>query len=247
MWMLLLVSLQGATVATAAGQGWIVQSTDHFEIYYQPPQRSHVDALVRDVERAYARLSSRLDHQIAEKVPVILVAADRDIPRNTPDARVLVEASGAPPRDHLVTSVETLQRRADVALSHELAHQFVFEMLPRANDEAPWVSEGLPDHCTGVWDETDRAKLREAVARGGVPAVERLTNTVTERHWGHALFDFIAAEYGDGGIRRYLASLRGGDSGTSGTPDIARAAFGVSAADLNAGFARYVRTHFSDR
>ena len=34
-----------------------IQPTDHFDIYYQSQQRSHVDAVAREAERAYARIS----------------------------------------------------------------------------------------------------------------------------------------------------------------------------------------------
>ena len=83
--------------------------------------------------------------------------------------------------------------------------------------------------------------MQAAVARGDIPALEHLA--AADRHWGHAIFDFVATEYGAQGIRRYLATLRDGQ-----TSQIAaiRTAFGVPANEFNLAFRKYVRMRFSD-
>jgi hypothetical protein len=237
----------GVTAGLALAQDggaetWAIQPTDHFEIYYQPPQRSHVDAVAREAERAYARISLSLRHELAAKVPLILVREDRDLPRDQEQARALVIASRAGEHDHLLLSVETFEKRPQMALAHELTHQFVFELLPQAYRDAPWVSEALPDHHGGVWESSELVRVRDALAQGSVPAVSGLT--ALDRHWGHAVFDFVSAEYGAQGIRRYLASLRGGPAARR---DAIPMAFGVSADDFDAAFRKYVTARFGDR
>ena len=76
-------------------QRWAIQPTDHFDIHYQSQQRSHVDAVAREAERAYARISYALRHELTAKMPLILVGEDRDLPRNEGQARALVTASRA--------------------------------------------------------------------------------------------------------------------------------------------------------
>jgi hypothetical protein len=223
-------------------QRWDIQPTEHFDIYYQSQQRSHVDAVAREAERAYVRVSYALRHELAEKMPLILVREDRDLPRNEEEARALVTASRAPERDHLLLSAETFEKRPGSVLAHELTHQFLFELLPQADRDAPWVSEALADHHGGLWDSSELVKVRDALVHGSVPAVEDLT--ASDRHWGHVVFDFVAAEYGAQGIRQYLAALRDAPTVRS---DAIRVAFGVSARDFNAAFQRYVRTRFGDR
>jgi hypothetical protein len=223
-------------------QWWAVQPTDHFDIHYQSQQRSHVDAVAREAERAYARISYALRHELAAKMPLILVGEDRDLPRNEGQARALVTASRASQRDHLFLSAETFEKRPGSVLAHELTHQFLFELLPQADRDAPWVSEALADHHGGLWDSSELVKVRDAMVHGSVPAVEDLT--ASDRHWGHAVFDFVAAEYGAQGIRQYLAALRAGLPVRS---DAIRLAFGVSPHDFNAAFQGYLRTRFADR
>ena len=231
-----------ALIQNGSPQRWDIQPTDHFDIYYQSPQRSHVDAVAREAERAYAWISYALRHELAEKMPLILVREDRDLPRNEEQARALVTASRAPGRDHLLLSAETFEKRPESVLAHELTHQFLFELLPQADRNAPWVSEALADHHGGLWDSSEFGKVHDALVRGSVPAVEDLA--ASDRHWGHAVFDFVAAEYGAQGIRDYLAALR---DGPTARRDAIPVAFGVSIHDFNAAFQRYVRTRFADR
>jgi hypothetical protein len=236
-------ALPGHTLAQdGREQRWEIQSTDHFDIYYQSQQRSHVDPVAREAEHAYARISYALRHELAAKMPLILVRDDRDLPRNEEQARALVTASRAPARDHLLLSVETFEKRPGSVLAHELTHQFLFELLPHADRDAPWVSEGVADHHGGLWDSSELVKVRDALVHGGVPAVEDLT--ASDRRWGHAVFDFVAAEYGAQGIRQYLAALRGEPTVRS---DAIRVAFGLSAHDFNTAFQGYLRTRFADR
>jgi hypothetical protein len=164
-----------ARAQDGGAQTWAAEPTDHFEIYYQSPQRSHVEVVAREAERAYARISLSLRHELAAKVPLILVREDRDLPRNEEQARALVTASRAGERDHLLLSVETFEKRPEVALAHELTHQFVFELLPQADRDAPWVSEALPDHHGGVWESSELVRVRDALAQGTVPALSGLT------------------------------------------------------------------------
>ena len=228
-----------ALTQNGSPQRWDIQPTDHFDIYYQSPQRSQVDAVAREAERAYARISYVLRHELAEKMPLILVREDRDLPRNQEQARALVTASRAPDRDHLLLSAETFEQRPRSALAHELTHQFLFELLPQADRDAPWVAEALADHHGGLWDSSELGKVHEALVRGSVPAVEHLA--ASDRHWGHAVFDFVAAEYGAQGIRDYLAALRDRPTVRS---DAIHVAFGLSTDHFNAAFQRYVRTRF---
>jgi hypothetical protein len=237
----------GATPGHALAQDgnappWHKHTTDHFDIHYQSPQRGHLVAVAHEAERAYARISFALSHQLAARMPLILVGADRDLPRSQEEARLLVIASGASEHDHLLLSAETFDKRPAIALAHELTHQFVFELLPRANRDAPWVSEALPDHHGGSWQASELVNVRDALALDSIPRVETLT--ARDRHWGHAVFDFVAAEYGAQGVRRYLAALR--EEQTPGR-DAIRVAFGVSAGDFNAAFQTYVRAHLVNR
>jgi hypothetical protein len=107
---------------------WHIRATNHFEIYYT--QARDLDAIAREAEHAYARVSSDLGRQVSAKVPLILLPTSRDLPKNEQEAAVIVRASGAPARDHLLLPVEPRNVRENT-LAHELTHIFEFDRPSR--------------------------------------------------------------------------------------------------------------------
>jgi len=219
---------------------WMVRATDHFDIYYERQHERALDEIAREAERAYARVSFDLKHELAARVPLILVQTDRELPQDRRQASELVRASGAPDRDHVLLALEPSDGRA-VVLAHELTHQFEFEMIPLSSGVPAWVHEALSDHETGTWTPSDLVRLRDAAAAGVMPTVAG--GAPLDRLWGHAVFDFVAAEYGTQGMRRYLTALRDGPP----TSDSVLAPFGITASDFDRAFQTYVRTRFNDR
>ena len=221
-----------------AASVWRTRATDHFDIYHT--QQSDLDEIAREAERAYARVSFELRHALSVKVPLILLPSNRDLPRDRQEATAIVRASGAPDVDHLLLPVEPRDRRP-TDLAHELTHIFQFELA--LDSRVPrWAAEGLADHMTDTWEPSELLKIRGVAAADSIPSVASLTDS--DRAWGHAVFGFVAAEYGAQGVRRYLIALRD----TSGSPgDIIRAAFGVGPADFDRALRDYVRTRLIQR
>ena len=103
---------------------WRVHATNHFDIYYT--QARDLDSVAREAERAYARVSRDLRQEVSGRVPLILLPTSRDLPKTTQEAAVIVRATGAPDRDHLLLPVEPRNGREKL-LAHELTHIFEFE------------------------------------------------------------------------------------------------------------------------
>jgi hypothetical protein len=219
---------------------WMVRATDHFDIYYERQHERALNDIAREAERAYARVSYDLQHELAARMPMIVVHTDREMPQDRLQARELVRASGAPDGDHLVLAVEPSNGRAAL-LVHELTHQFVFEMIPSSSRIPPWVAEALSDHESGSWAPSDLVKLGDAVANRMIPTITG--GAALDRLWGHAVFDFVATEYGTQGIRRYLTALRN----SSSPSDSVLAAFGIVAGDFDRAFQAYAGIRFNDR
>jgi hypothetical protein len=218
---------------------WTVRPTDHFDIYYQREQESTLNDVAREAERAYLRISADLQHALAKKVPLILLQTNRDLPQNSWEAGAMIRASGAPDGvDHVFLSLESFSAR----VTHELTHQFEFDMLPRACRVPPWALEGLADHETGSWISSERSTVHASVAAGVIPAVANLA--AGDRLWGHAVFDFVEAEYGTQGVRRYVMAEC--DRQTGGA-EATRAAFDLASTEFDRAFVTYVRAQFNDR
>ena len=103
---------------------WRVRATNHFNIYYV--QARDLDSIAGEAERAYTMVSRDLRRQVSGRVPLILLPTSRDLPRTEQEAAVIVRATGAPDRDHLLLPVEPRTGREKL-LAHELTHVFEFE------------------------------------------------------------------------------------------------------------------------
>jgi hypothetical protein len=230
------------TIPTRAIQtSWTARLTDHFEIYYRRQQNERViEEVAHEAEQAYSRVSFDLKYEMRKKVPLILVPSDRELPRDEDSASTIIRASGSPDGDHLLLSLESVESRPTV-LVHELTHQFEFEMIPRSISLPEWVLEGLADHEAGVWTTADVLTVRDAATRDRIPSV---TSLVADRLWGHALLDFVAAEFGNQGIQQYLTALRGSVA-TDGSAS--RIALGIAEDDFDWAFKRFIRSRFLER
>src|SRR5262245_59604080 len=129
-----IVTLSALCVATClasreanAQQAWQITTTPHFDCYFEPQSQDRINRVLFEAERAYARISLDLRHDLSQKVPLIVVTGD--VPTNRDAAFDLVTRSSAPSRDHLVLSIET-DDQIEAILLHELTHQFESELVP---------------------------------------------------------------------------------------------------------------------
>jgi hypothetical protein len=124
-------------------------------------------------------------------------------------------------------------------LVHELTHQFAFDIIPDTSRLAPFLIEGLAEYQRGVWNSADLRTLRAAVAAGAIPSVANL-DTV-DRHWAHAVFDFVGAQHGQEGIRQLLFALRA----HAFLEPAVTTAFGVTLDEFDRGFRGFVQTRLA--
>ena len=220
-----------------------VRRTDHFEIQYAASLDLHADRIATEAERAYERVSGDLRHNLAFNVPLVLFASDAELQRSVqaPSGR-----SGTADRILLA-----LDRPADTwlgVITHELAHVFEFDIIPRAAASPAWVSEGLAEYERGSWDPADLVILRDAVRTNALPKLTALqsgTGAPRVAHAiGHAAFDFIESRWGKAGMRQLLFALR---QQASGGGDPYEAAFRMQAAAFENAFEQYLRTKVADR
>ena len=51
---------------------WHIYTTEHFEIYYYPEIKQHLERVTSYAESAYQQVSSDLKHDLAFKVPLVI-------------------------------------------------------------------------------------------------------------------------------------------------------------------------------
>jgi hypothetical protein len=231
--------MQNVTIPAASQTGWAVYTSDHFDVFHDSLPLDRVRQAVRDAEAAYTQLRAALDYEIPRRVTVILVPGDGDLVAAAQPLD-LVLPGGNQARSRLVISLESLARRTGLIV-HELTHQFVFEMMPDTSRAAPFLMEGLAEHQRGMWAAEDLRNTRAAAAVGAIPFLVNLT--MIDRHWAHAVFDFVAFEYGAEGVRQLLFALRAHES----REPALLMAFGATLQQFNQDFRGYVAIRFSQR
>jgi Tol biopolymer transport system component len=202
---------------------WRVLETEHFRIHYYPEIKVSAEDAGRMAERAYARLSRLIGHQFREKKPIILFASSTDFAQN--NLSPVSEGVGGftdPGRQRNVLPFTGDYRSFEHVLTHEMVHQFQFDVFSRgraganlqalaAVDPPLWMMEGMaeylslgPDHrFTDMW-------MRDAALNGEIPTIEQMTQFPNEffpYRFGESLMRFIGERWGDQIIGQILEAM----------------------------------------
>src|SRR6476646_7773340 len=104
---------------TSAQQPWQITTTPHFDCYFEPQPQERINRVLFEAERAYARISLDLRYDLAERVPLVLVAAD--VATDPAVSMRLIQRM--PPGHYLLVPAETDDLIEGIML-HELTHEF---------------------------------------------------------------------------------------------------------------------------
>jgi hypothetical protein len=251
-------SAQGVEpIASPGAFGWRVHQTAHFEMHYYPALAPDLAQIAVSAERAYERISSELrDYNLSFKVPLVLfkTRSDFEQQRIVPEVREAiargdVTSFSEPKRNRVVILLDEQPDRWYRQITHELTHIFAFDVIPRSPTNSrrvpPWIDEGLAEYMTGAWDPGNLGQLRDLVAADGVPKMTALTAGADQQsaHLGHAVFEFIEAEYGKVAVWQFVLEVR--RHVVDGAGDPYQAAFNRTPAEFDSAFAQYLRERFS--
>jgi Tol biopolymer transport system component len=200
--------------------------TLHFDIYYYPEGEKAANYAAQMAERAYARISRLLDHELSNRQALILYAS-------APQFRQTNVVSGSGEGTGGVT--EILKRRivlpfagplkeTDHVLTHELIHAFQFDMtgarggVARAGGPSVmryplWFVEGMAEYLSiGPEDANTTMWMRDAVRADKMPSLGRLEDPrFFPYRYGQALWAYVGGRFGDDAVGRVLKASRRGD------------------------------------
>src|SRR5688500_13546648 len=154
---------------------WHIYTTDHFEIYYYPEIKQHLERIAAYAESAYQQVSSDLKHDLGIKVPLVIYKTQSEIQQQNIEPMELPEgvlAFAEPYRDRMVLPIDQPSDALHRHITHELTHIFEFDMIPRSllrRGLPLWVDEGLADHLTGFWNPFDLMSVRDAAISDTIP------------------------------------------------------------------------------
>jgi beta-lactamase regulating signal transducer with metallopeptidase domain len=251
---------QGAEpIASPDSFGWQVRRTDHFDIHYYAALTPNLETVTESAERAYQSISSELRYTLPFRVPLILFKTRSDFEQQTIEpevraaiARGTVTGFSEPKRNRVVLLIEEDQDRLYRQITHELTHIFAFDVIPRSTTNVrrvpSWIDEGLAEYMTDVWDPVNLGKVRDIVAADRVPRMTAVAGPIDidglygAAHLGHAVFEFIEAEYGKPAVWQFLLEVR--RNVVDGAGDPYQGAFSRTPEEFDAAFAQHLRTRF---
>lgn len=232
---------------------WKTYRSTHFTIYFYESERQSLAKVTSFAESAYDDLSRQLNFQIPKAINLIFYATHSDFEQTNTILNFIPEGVGAfalPSRNRMVLPVDLPDEKLQQLIAHELTHVFQFEILfggnylRAATTNAPqWFTEGMASYFANDEDNRDRMVLRDAVLADQVPEIAQTgIQGFFAYRFGHAVFDFVAAEWGKDAVRDFVFEFR-----NQLGPSVARAvkrSFNIEAEDFDIRFRRYLRQRF---
>jgi Tol biopolymer transport system component len=234
---------------------WKIYHSTHFAIYFYTVEEASLGKVASMAESAYDELSRALNYQIPKPIPLIYYATHSEFEQTNTDLNFIPEGIGAfalPTRDRMVLPIDMPDEQLQKLIQHELTHVFQFELLFGGNVlravSAPvpqWFTEGMASYYGHDEDNHDRMFLRDAVVTDRVPAIARAgIEGYFAYRFGHAVFDFISAEWGPDAVRDFVYEYR--TSLSANMEKVIGRTFGLSAEDFDVRFRRYLRQRYME-
>src|SRR5438477_3055075 len=181
---------------------WQIYTTDHFEIFFYPELKQHIERVAGYAESAYQQISADLKHDLPFKVQLILFKTHSEFEQENIDPSAGQEGVGAfaePVRQRMVMPIDSPPDQLYGLIVHELTHQFQFDIIPQSlvrRNYPLWVGEGGAEIERGAWTPMDLMTVRDAAVADIVPKMsetEGYGNANNPRlvpyNLGHALFE----------------------------------------------------------
>jgi hypothetical protein len=109
-----------------------VLETEHFDIYYYPPESATGEYVAQLAERWYTRSSTFFDHEFKEKKPLVIYQDHADFQQTVISSGLIGEGTGGfteSLQNRVVLPLTGIHADNDHVIGHELAHVFQFDIL----------------------------------------------------------------------------------------------------------------------
>jgi Tol biopolymer transport system component len=203
---------------------WRVLGTEHFQVFYYPPEERAATDAARMAERAYARLSTVLRHQFREKKPIMLYASRADFGQNNVTGDLGEGTGGVTEalRHRMLLNFTGDYRSFEHVLTHEMVHAFQYDIFARgkagngmqalAEFMPPlWFAEGMAEYLSlGPVNALTTAWMRDAALNGRIPTIEQMTKKPDDffpYRYGHSFWTYVGEKWGDEAIGQIMNAV----------------------------------------
>ncbi|MEX0684718.1 MAG: hypothetical protein WD267_07305 [Balneolales bacterium] len=223
---------------------WRYIQSDHFDVYYYDSKNYYLGEFTAySLETAYAQLSVDFDHEINDRIVVIIYDSHTDFTQ-TNVVPLPVDAQGIGGVTDKAKNRITIPFMGDYndfrqVLHHELVHAVFNDMFYGGSIQSIiqnniqlvfplWFEEGLAEYTSQGWDTDTDMFIRDAVINTYLPPIQALSGYFSYRG-GQGMWDYIVQEYGREKISEILQRIRISRSVQAGM----RQALGLSLEELS--------------
>ena len=202
---------------------WRYIESEHFDIYYYDQKNYHLAQFTAEsIEAALQQLSEDFDHQIRDRIPVILYDSHGDFSQ-TNVVPLPESAQGIGGVTDKYKNRMTQPFMGDYidfrrTLHHELVHAFINDMyyggslqsIVQNNIQLQfplWFEEGLAEYLALGWDTNTDMYMREAVLNNFLPPLQQLNGYYAYRG-GQSFWFFVEQNYGRQKVTEILQSVQ---------------------------------------
>lgn len=234
---------------------WRYIQSKHFDVYYYGAKNYELaEFAAQSVESAYKQLQTDFDHEIVNRIPLIIYDSHNDFSQTNVVA-LPTSAEGIGGVTDKAKNRMTVPFDGDYddfrrTLHHELVHAVFNDMfyggsiqsIIRNNIQLVfplWFEEGLAEYTALGWDTNTDMFIRDAVINGYLPPIQYLSGYYSYRG-GQSLWNFIVEEYGREKIAEILNRIKTSRSIEYGFAD----ALGLTVEELSDRWEQHLRERY---
>ncbi|MCW9706660.1 peptidase MA family metallohydrolase [Fodinibius salsisoli] len=201
---------------------WRYIQSEHFDVYYYTSQNYDLaNFTATSLEAALQQLHEDFDHQIADRIQVIIYDSHNDFSQ-TNVVPLPVDAEGIGGVTDAYKNRITMPFNGNFTefrstLHHELEHAVINDMFyggtvqSRLSGNALqiplWFNEGMAEFTSIGWDTNTDMWIRDAIINDYLPPIPRLGGYFAYRG-GQSVWNFIAEEYGRQKITEIIQTMK---------------------------------------
>ena len=201
---------------------WSYVQSKHFDVYYYEGGRFLADFTARAAEEAYAEISELFDHEIADRIPLLVYQSHNDFAvTNAVNLPTYAEGIGGVTelfKNRVAIPFTGDYRDYRRVVHHELVHAVINDMFYGGSIQSIiqnniqlriplWFNEGLAEYSALGWDTNSDMYVREAVLEDDLAPIPYLGGYFAYRG-GQSVWDYVAEQYGREKIGEILQRLR---------------------------------------
>ena len=202
---------------------WRFIQSKHFDIYYYDEKNYELaEFSAQSLESAYMQLQDDFDHEIVDRIPLIIYDSHNDFSQtNVVALPTSSEGIGGVTdkfKNRMTVPFDGDYNDFRRTLHHELVHAVFNDMfyggsvqsIVRNNIQLVfplWFEEGLAEYTALGWDTNTDMFIRDAVINGYLPPIQQLNGYYAYRG-GQSVWNYIVEEYGREKIAEILGRIK---------------------------------------